>query len=200
MNGLTKLRKRYPWPAACPDVSEEMHGWFAGENRRVLASLLNEQTRVVLELGSWFGMSAKFIAEHAPHAVLICIDHWKGSPEHHRRPEWRDKLPVLYDKFLRNLWPYRGRTVPMRTTTIQGMQELHALEIVPDVIYVDAAHDEESVFSDTTTALRLFPKAEILGDDWPWDSVRKGVVRAAHRMRLMVHGIACWQIPVQGRP
>jgi hypothetical protein len=152
--------------------------------------------RVILELGSFQGLSARWLAQRIPpKAVLICIDHWKGSTEHHRRPDWEAKLATLFDTFLDNLWPYREQVVPMRTTTLVGMRELHALEVVPDVIYIDAAHETEHVYADTDLALRLFPDAEILGDDWPHDSVRAGVIKAARRCGMLgVHGCSCWQI------
>jgi len=207
MSGLKgdygELRKRYPWPESRPEIPAEhegLHGWFSGDNQKALAAACSAETKVVVELGSWFGRSATFLAEHAPNAAILCIDHWKGSIEHHRNPTWCSRLPFLYDGFLRNLWPFRDRVVPMRTTTLEGMREVASLGIVPDLIYVDASHDQESVAADVRTALQLFPQALLLGDDWLHDSVRRGVVDAAYRLRLKVHGINCWEIPVEGRP
>jgi hypothetical protein len=45
----------------------------------VLAELLSSQTRCVLELGSWLGSSTRFIADHAPNAVIICVDLWDNN-------------------------------------------------------------------------------------------------------------------------
>ncbi|HUU46031.1 MAG TPA: class I SAM-dependent methyltransferase [Acidobacteriota bacterium] len=195
MNAIETLKLRYPWPAEKPDVPAEMSGWFAGPNRQALAELLSPATDVVLELGSWVGMSATHICQCAPNATVLCIDHWLGSAEHHRRPEWEARLPTLYETFLVNMWEFRDRLIPMKTTTLEGMREIHALGIVPRIVYIDAAHDEESVFQDVSMAQESFPTADILGDDWPWDSVRKGVVRATWRKHFKTCGISGWHIP-----
>jgi hypothetical protein len=64
---------------------------------------------------------------------------------------------------------------------------------MPDLIYIDAAHDTESVASDVATALRLFPKSVLVGDDWSWDSVRTGVERAfSCSGRVIQSKGVCW--------
>jgi hypothetical protein len=195
--GLAELRKTYPWPDQRPRKPDaKPHGWFSGDNQKALAKLLTPDTKIVVELGSWFGLSAQFIARHAPKATIICIDHWKGSAEHHRRPDWKELLPKLYDGFLSNLWQYRDRVIPFKTSTLHGMTKLFNLGVIPDLVYVDAAHDEQSVEADIKTALRYFPNAEILGDDWMHFSVQLGVIRAAKGLYLRVpdNGINCWHI------
>ncbi|NLX97376.1 MAG: glycosyltransferase [Rhodopirellula sp.] len=189
------LKRRYPWPERIPDVPPDGHGWFQSSNARVLSRYLGPETRLVVELGSWLGMSSRFILEHAPAATLVAIDHWQGSPEHHRpeRTDVRDKLPRLYETFLRNGWPWRDRLVPMRTTTAAGMRELAALGLAPELIYVDAGHDLRGVLIDLRMAIALFPQARLVGDDYATfpgvrDGVRDGVRRIARarRMRLEV--------------
>lgn len=198
MTGLEELRRRYPWPEDRPEVPEELTGWFAGPNRDLLGELIAAapQEAVVVELGSFRGMSSAFIADRlSPGATLICIDHWLGSEEHHRHDQWRQMLPTLYETFLCNTWTWRGRIIPMRTTTRDGLRELRKLGVRPDVIYVDAAHDEESVYMDVRDCLEFFPDAEICGDDWPHHSVRTGVVRAAAGWKLLdVRGCCAWHL------
>jgi hypothetical protein len=45
----------------------------------------------------------------------------------------------------------------------------------PDLVYIDADHRYESVVKDLSTALDLFPRAIIVGDDFNWDEVRRAV-------------------------
>jgi hypothetical protein len=197
---LEELGRRYPWPAHRPDVREDWLGWFCEANRDKLAELISPDTKIILELGSFCGLSAKWFCETAPQAVLICIDHWKGSAEHHRCRDWERRLPTLYETFCRNLWPYRERLIPMRTTIHDGLHELHGLGIVPDLIYVDGSHDADSVEHDVSTCLELFPRTELVGDDWPHHSVRTGAVRAAARCKwLYTYKGCCFHIPVDGR-
>lgn len=203
MSGLEELRTRYPWPKEKPEVEivrPEIEGWFAGANQTVLVDLIHlgrtDKPMTVLELGSFRGLSSKFIVgQLRPIDTLICIDHWLGSEEHHRREDWRELLSTLHETFLHNLWEHRERVVPMRTTTRDGLRELKKLGIAPDVIYVDAAHDAESVYQDVRDCLEFFPGAEICGDDWPQHSVRTGVVRAAEGWTLLyVRDSACWHL------
>lgn len=206
---IDTLYVRYPWPNERPTpevVHPEIEGWFAGANRTMLAELIERHDDelgrpiVFLELGSFRGLSSKWLAQQLDSSdTLICVDHWLGSEEHHRREDWRELLSTLYEVFLSNLWDYRERVVPMRTTTLDGMKELSELCITPDIIYVDAAHDAESVYRDITMAKNLFPDAEICGDDWPHHSVRTGVVRAAEGWKLLdVQGCCAWHLKREG--
>lgn len=204
IEGLAELRKRYPWPIERPKgIGGKCTGWFAGHNKTALKAAMQPGNKVIVELGSWEGLSARWFCEEMPAgATLICIDHWEGSSEHHRRPDWAERLELLPLTFLDNLWEYRDRVIPMKTTTLAGMDELNRLGIVPDVLYVDAGHEEEFVLADVSKALDLWADkpTEILGDDWPHNSVRRGVTRATCRCKLLaVHGASCWQIK-RGEP
>lgn len=200
MNGLDELRRRYPWPDERPDVVEDWTGWFYEENKQLLGRLLTDQTEMVVELGSLCGLSSAFLAEAAPNATIICIDHWKGSPEHQGRVGWDERLRELYPRFLRNLWPCRERVIPMRTTTLDGMREIADLGITPELVYVDAGHDTPIVSKDITAVMSLFPNAEIVGDDWLRAPVRLGVVMASLKCKfLFVYGSMAWHLPVEGR-
>jgi len=200
MSGLEQLRSRYPWPAERPDVVDDWMGWFRATNERALTAAMPPKTRVIVELGSLLGLSSRFLAEVVPEVTVICIDHWKGSAEHQGREGWDDRLRELYPRFLRNLWPWRNRVVPMRSTTLDGMRELYELGIEPDLIYIDASHDELNVFLDVSTALELFPKAELVGDDWLRSGVRIGVAQASACCKFLnVPETNMWHLPVEGR-
>lgn len=178
MQGLTRLKDMYPWPIECPDFPRNLTGWFCGENMRMLENAIKETgAQVVLELGSWLGLSTDFLCKQVTKTggVVIAIDHWKGSSEHQVVPEWKAVLPTLYETFLVNLWKFRDICIPVRETTLEGMRLIHSLGIEPDVIYVDASHEEEFVIQDVGTALDLFPKAKIIGDDFTWESIQKAL-------------------------
>ncbi len=172
--GVENLRHAYPWPEDRPNVpAREREGWLFPSTQEMLARFLSSDTKLVVELGSWLGLSTRFIAGRAPRATVIAIDHWKGSPEHERDPALRDLLPVLYETFLANCWNERARIVPIRTGTIEGLQRVAGFGLVPDVIYVDADHAYEAVAADLAAIERLFPSAIIVGDDWNWEGVRR---------------------------
>lgn len=189
--GLEELKKAYPFPALEPDVLASDHGWFEPENERLLSGAIGPDTNVVLELGSWLGKSTRWIAQAAPKAIVIAVDHWMGSPEHMGNPV----LPVLYETFLKNCWAFRDRIVPLRKYTLFGMRIVFENGVRPDLVYVDAAHDYENALMDIQVALDLFPKALLCGDDFLWLGVRRAVreLVAERRMDASVKGNVWWK-------
>ena len=98
--GIEKLKLRYPWPQVKPNVKLDPHGWFSDKIKvNALKSLLNPSTKIIIELGSWLGMSTRIMLNTAPNAVLIAVDHWKGSLRHQNDPIYKNKLSTLYEVF-----------------------------------------------------------------------------------------------------
>jgi hypothetical protein len=184
---LGALARAFPWPATRPEVElpREHLGWLDEGVRRLLAGALSGETRLVVELGAWLGLSTRWLADHAPGATVVTIDHWRGSPEHHARPAWRALLPTLYETFLAMCWPYRDRVIPLRLTTLAGLQVVADYRLCPDLVYVDAEHSYQAVLSELELAGRLFPTAALVGDDYPHPPVRAAVDDFARR-----HGLA----------
>lgn len=175
---IDELRHQYPWPLKRPSVPIDDHGWFGECNERMLGNFLDEHTEVVLELGSWLGKSTRFIAQRAKHATILTVDHWKGTTQiTNDAPECAEKLPLLYETFLTNCWEYKARIVPMKTTTLEAIEEVRYYGIKPDVVYLDAAHDYDSVKAELGKCLDLFPDAIMVGDDFSpkWDGVMRAV-------------------------
>ena len=191
------IRKMDNWPEQKPDVPPDTHGWFQRSNEEVMKHLLSDETKLIIELGSWLGKSTRFMAEQAPNAQIIAIDHWEGSPEHQNRSDVKDKLPRLYETFLVNLWEYKNRVKPLRMTTKEGLRDCYESRLKPDVIYVDAAHDYDGVMDDLKAAKGYFPDALLVGDDWNWinnnddshtkHSVRQAVIDYAYKNNLLLH-------------
>lgn len=193
LHALETLRARYSWPQEKPQVPQDVESMC--HNGPQLKQVLNPSTKIIVELGSWLGGSALFFLEQAPQATVIAIDHWKGSLEHQQFPYWAQKLPTLYETFLCNCWDYKDRLIPMRTTTLEGLQELYDLNIYPDLMYVDASHDYSSVIADLEKIYALFPKTTIVGDDWTWFMVRLAVTQFAldHNVEVL-HDNNVWRI------
>lgn len=196
---LADLRVRYPWPERPPDVAPDAGPeWFVDDqvtgHTAVLQRLLGPETRVLLELGSFAGRSTRCLLRICPQAQVVAIDTWLGSREHWADPALHPLLSRLYETFLVNLWEYRDRLIPLRTTTQCGIEQVHAAGINVDAIYLDADHSSPAVIDDLTALLRCFPNAQIIGDDWNWPSVQRAVVQVARqtRSRLRVQGNLWW--------
>jgi hypothetical protein len=181
------------WPDKKPDVPRLDHGWLTPNVKAVLKGFLSEETRLIVELGCWLGRSTRFMLDCAPNARLIAVDHWFGAKGH--QGKFAGYLPDLYEKFLVACWGYRDRIEIYRGASTVGMKETwreiqwqftrkeHG-EIptmgYPDLVYVDAGHDYNSVFCDALYAVSYFPHAQIVGDDWSESSeVRAAVEKVA---------------------
>lgn len=159
------------------------HGWFSPENSRHLAHFIAEKDpTIVIEVGSWLGMSTLFMAEKlSPGAQLYAIDHFKGDAAINATQAYRDKLPTLYEQFLSNVVQKNMDSVivPIKSTTVEAFERLNG-HIKADLIYVDAAHDTESVYRDIVMYAQLLADDGIMtGDDWGWPTVRAAVERYA---------------------
>jgi glycosyltransferase involved in cell wall biosynthesis len=195
---IRPLAEAFPWPGARPAImaSAEQPGWLGEGTDYLLACELSTATRVVVELGAWLGLSTRFIADRAPNAVIVSVDHWQGSPEHREQPEFRSLLPTLYDSFLSLCWPYRDRVIPLRMTTLEGLQAVADHGLCPDLIYVDAEHSYHAVTAELELARWLFPAAAVVGDDYDWSGVRAAVNEFAerHSLALEFSGSRGWKL------
>jgi hypothetical protein len=193
---LQTFAGQFPWPAERPAVPRPPErNWLFPALREMLAQSLSPQTRLVVELGSWTGRSTRYIADLAPQARVIAVDHWEGSAEHAQDPELAALLPRLYDTFLWECWNYRERIIPVRARSVEGLRRVRDAGLRPDLVYIDADHRYEGVVADLTAALEAFPEATIVGDDWDWESVRTAVETVARERGLEIepHGTA-WRI------
>lgn len=188
---LHSLRERFPWPMCKPviDIPQEHLGWCGEAAREVLEQELRKPTKLVIELGTWMGMSTRLIADYAPTAQVIAIDHWQGSPEHRLRAEWADLLPNLYEMFQALTWDFRDRVTPLRMTTLEGLQAVADAGLEPDLIYIDAEHSYEAVTAELDLCHHLFPQARLIGDDYDCPGVNRAVNEFATRHGLKIESI-----------
>jgi len=64
-----------------------------------------------------------------------------------------------------------------------------ALAVTPDLVYVDASHDEESVLADIRAwHAKLAPGGILCGDDWQHAPVQCAVTQAAGELGFAVEG------------
>jgi len=195
MDGLVELKKRFQFPAKRPDVPRSNHGWFGDANRDVLRAVIKPKFKVVVELGSWLGLSTRFLAKTAPYAAIIAIDHWLGSAACHEDKEWRKFIPTLYETFLASSWEYRHQIIPLRMRTIPGLQLVHDLGIRPDLVYIDADHEYTAVRADLETTLSFFPKARIVGDDLWAAGVQQALDDVARKRKIKIGNYeCCWWV------
>jgi hypothetical protein len=196
--GILRLAGTRPWPEQRPGDAApgQEEGWLGAGTELMLARVLSPATKLVVELGAWLGLSTRFIADHAPGATVISVDHWAGSPEHQTQERFRELLPRLYETFLARCWDYRDRVVPLRMSTLDGLRAVAEHGLQPDFVYVDAEHSFDAVTAELTLARQLFPKAILGGDDYDWQGVREAADAFARRHGLLVarFGARGWRL------
>jgi len=170
-NSIEALKSIYPWPNEIPNVPPNLSGWFKPSKQKLLRRVIPADVEVILELGSWHGMSTAWFLSHAPEATVIAVDTWLGSVTHVLKGRYRRMLPTLYETFLVNCWTHRDRLIPVRNTSLMAMQLLKELKISPDVIYFDADHSWHGLMSELEMAFEFWPGTIMIGDDYADNSV-----------------------------
>jgi len=154
-----------------------MHGWMNPSVLALFDDYIRIDTKVILELGTWFGQSALEMVKRTE-GQIITVDSYEF------KPEWvagikaldQSKLATIQEHRYANLWEHRDRVTPLYMRTISGIQEVKKYGIVPDLIYVDAGHDYDNVSADLAHSFAAFPNAQIIGDDWQLGGVSKAVL------------------------
>jgi beta-1,4-mannosyl-glycoprotein beta-1,4-N-acetylglucosaminyltransferase len=171
------------------------HGWY--RHAEILEEFFKKYNpKVVVEVGCWFGLSTRHIASLLQKGgILYAIDHWLGSAEQQPgQPGWHPKLPYLYEQFLSNVIHARltHKIVPLRMSSLDGSKFL--VNFSPDLIYLDASHDYDSVYSDIAAWFPLVKGHGILcGDDYldgPTLSIKRAVDQFAVDNHLNVRSRA----------
>ena len=179
---MDKLIKKFKFPEKKPDLSDKLDGWLGDGNQLLLKKYLTKDTKLVIEFGSWLGLSADFIMRHtSKNCILICVDWWKGDTSigYHKDPEY------LYNQFLVNVWQYKKQIVPVRMDGREAIKYLSELELNPDLIYLDMDHSYESAKGDLKLLMKYFPETLILGDDILfWPGVAKAVKEIVREHKL----------------
>ena len=158
----------------------EAHHWFF--NAKPLSEIFGTaQIKTVIEVGSWFGGSTRWFAKQLPEdGYVIAVDTWKGSVEHQPGANCHhQKLEQLYQQFLSNCVHEKidHKIIPLRMDSLEAAA---AVKIQPDLFYLDAAHDEESVYKDLQAwGSKLKDTTIICGDDYNWPGVKAAVDRYA---------------------
>jgi predicted O-methyltransferase YrrM len=184
-----------------PSKHIDLQGW--NSEHRVFGQLIQEiRPTSIIEVGSWKGASAVFMARIARSLGLdcriLCIDTWLGGSLTYTHLEFQDQLlPVggrlpLLEQFLTNVRDFPEITA-MPSTTGDAAAALRRAGVQADLVYIDAGHEERAVRDDLESYWPLVrPGGILFGDDysaaaWP------GVAIAANRF---AQEIGC---PIQDR-
>ena len=182
---LNKLKTKFPFPSKKPNMPKNNKitmGWFTANNQALLKKYLINRCStksIVIEFGTWLGMSANFISENTTDdTTVICVDWWKGDTSIGNRKDEDE----LYNRYIDNVWEHRKKIIPVRMDGKKAAIYLSKLGIKPDLIYLDMGHSYEEVIEDLKVIIPSFPNTIIVGDDYLyWPGVKKAVLESRYK-------------------
>jgi predicted O-methyltransferase YrrM len=141
--------------------------WFsmraANWDRVVVPLLLSRQSPRILEIGSWEGLSACFLAFRIPQAEITCVDTWEGSDEH----EGVHNIAAVEKRFNSNVSQFQGAIVKRKESSSDFLK---SNTIKFDLIYIDGSHHFSDVLSDAFMAFSALSSGGLLVfDDYLWE-------------------------------
>lgn len=152
------------------------HGWASqSEAFDQIINLI--KPKLIVEVGTWMGGSARYMAGlakvHNPDVEVVCVDTFLGSVEHWTKESYLMPLengrPNIYRQFLSNNMHHglQDTITPFPVDSINAFEVFKHYKIQPDMIYIDAAHDYDSVYKDLDRWSQLLPVGGFLvGDDF----------------------------------
>lgn len=136
-------------PGLATHIPTCSHGWLSTDTQIALATALSVyQPMCILELGSWYGLSSRFIMERASAgSTFYTVDWFKNNAHYGRRMDDISPLDKMYQRHLRyetfcaNMEPLLGgdkacATVRMDIHEAVGLFAQHRVPV--DMVFVDA--------------------------------------------------------------
>lgn len=171
------------------DCADWNHSYLNPRNKNELRDFINNRNvKSIIEIGSCAGYSAIWMASQLPaEGTIVCVDHFGGSIGKSAYPQ------NLYHLFLSNVKragsDVSRKIIPIRTSSVEAAS---MFDITVDMIYLDASHDEASVYQDLLLWHPFCKSGGIMcGDDTihpvHGDAVLKACTRFATENNLDLH-------------
>ena len=132
-----------------------------------------------IEVGVWKGMSASYMAVEIINSgkkiKFDCVDNWEFIENLQSDISQESFSENIYDTFLKNINPVQHIITPIKELSWDGAK--HYEDNSLDFVFIDAAHDYESVKKDINAWFPKIKKGGIIsGHDYAWsDDVKKAV-------------------------
>jgi len=170
----------------------DLQGW--GSEHQIFKEAIGASSpSVIIEVGSWKGASAHNMLNICKaigiHTEIICVDTWLGSndtlwldPNFRGSLRLKNGYPSIFWQFIYNMIKTEmiDSVYPLPMTSTAAYHLLKRFEIQADLIYIDAGHEHDEVYTDISLYYNLLrPGGIMVCDDytagWP------GVVSAINQ-------------------
>ena len=170
----------------------DLQGW-GSKDPNFLTLIDDLSPKLIIEVGSWKGGSAVFMANYIKKKNLdckiLCIDTWLGAieflgdhedPQRYKSLNHQNGYPTVYYQFLANVMhlSLHDIIIPFPQTSTLAARFLITEDILADMVYIDASHDETDVYADINNYWSLVKVGGVLfGDDYndDWPGVKQAV-------------------------
>ena len=170
----------------------KIEGWFSFSDLYRDAIYDAKDGAVFVEVGSWKGRSAAFMAVEIINSQkkidFYCVDSWQGDISGGL------KNIDVYDEFMSNMKDVLDSVKIIRKLSTQASKDFEDKSI--DFIFIDASHDYESVLEDIR---HWYPKLKedgtIAGHDTQVSDVKKAVEEYAKEINreIFYDDHICWR-------
>lgn len=197
---------QYGFPDPYPEIYTQIKplppfikGW-AFDYRYFEKVIKEKKVKTIIEVGVFLGNWCCHVAKNLPEGGRhFAVDHWMGCPVY-EQGIW-DKKENEFRQFLSNIIHSKltDKVIPVRMPSLEAAKKFKALGIKADLIYIDAAHDYQSVIDDLNAWISvLAPGGTFSGDDWNWKTVRAAVTDFArsHNYKIRLRGTQ-WVIEIE---
>jgi predicted O-methyltransferase YrrM len=162
---------------------ESIQGWFTFPNfyKNIVSYLPSGST--IVEVGCWKGKSSSYLAVEILNSgkdiKLICVDTFDGSAEHviKNSPFYEPLLEQkdgLYNEFLKNIDPVKDIVEIVRSASLDAADKIANDSV--DLVFIDAAHDYDSVYQDIKYWLPKVKEGRFLaGHDVAYAPIQKAL-------------------------
>ncbi len=148
-----------------------------------------KEVRLIVEVGSFCGSSASFIAnylkDHNIPSIIICVDTWCGDINMWLKGAFStimdksDGQPKLFDNFISTIRRYGHDDViiPLRVSSVVAARMIEVLKYKVDMVYLDSAHEAGETFMELNLYYDLLRCGGVIfGDDYNiFPAVKKDV-------------------------
>lgn len=160
---------------------ETVPGWaaFKGLYRVVVADAPSDRESRFVEVGSWLGRSAVYmaveIANSGKKIDFTCVDPWiDGGPDLRDTPHFKSQRRPIYDQFLENVRPVKDRIKVLRMESVQAARHFEDESV--DFIMLDGDHNYPAVLHDIDAWMpKMRPGSLMAGDDARWPGVAQAI-------------------------
>ena len=148
------------------------YDWFT-PIKATMEKWVPKETKKILEIGSFEGLSTCWFMDHCPDSTITCIDTFEGGEDQQTLD-----IANLLARFTENTAAYGPRICVRQGNSwekLTGRPSNHY-----DVVFVDGSHVASDVLNDLTQSFRVCkPGGLIIADDYSWENQRTDCPKVA---------------------